>query len=86
MKQMSKEYYVLLEQLQAVDFALVDLTLYLDTHPDDNQAIQQFNQLARQRKRLKKLYESSYGPLQQYGNSYSSYPWNWDNTPWPWQV
>jgi len=86
MKQMPKEYYVLLEQLQAVDFALVDLTLYLDTHPDDNQAIQQFNQLARQRKRLKKLYESSYGPLQQYGNSYSSYPWSWDNTPWPWQV
>jgi len=86
MKQMPKEYYVLLEQLQAVDFALVDLTLYLDTHPDDNQAVQQFNQLARQRKRLKKLYESSYGPLQQYGNSYSSYPWSWDNTPWPWQV
>jgi spore coat protein JB len=86
MKQMPKEYYELLEQLQAVDFALVDLTLYLDTHPQDYQAIQQFNQLAQKRKQLKKQYETSYGPLQQYGNSYSNYPWNWDDTPWPWQV
>jgi spore coat protein JB len=86
MKQMPKEYYELLEQLQAVDFALVDLTLYLDTHPQDYQAIQQFNQLAQKRKQLKKQYETSYGPLQQYGNSYSNYPWNWDDAPWPWQV
>jgi spore coat protein JB len=86
MKQMPKEYYELLEQLQAVDFALVDLTLYLDTHPHDYQAIQQFNQLAQKRKQLKKQYETSYGPLQQYGNSYSNYPWNWDDAPWPWQV
>ncbi|HZG60311.1 MAG TPA: spore coat protein CotJB [Anoxybacillus sp.] len=86
MKQMPKEYYELLEQLQTVDFALIDLTLYLDTHPDDYQAIQQFNQLAQKRKQLKKQYETSYGPLQQYGNSYSNYPWNWDDAPWPWQV
>ncbi|GGJ60009.1 spore coat protein JB [Anoxybacillus voinovskiensis] len=86
MKQLPKEYYELLEQLQMVDFALVDLTLYLDTHPNDYQAIQQFNQLAQQRKQLKKQYETTYGPLQQYGNSYSNYPWNWDDTPWPWQV
>jgi spore coat protein JB len=86
MKQMPPEYYELLEELQAVDFALVDLTLYLDTHPDDYQAIQQFNQLAQKRKQLKKQFESCYGPLQQYGNSYSNYPWNWNDSPWPWQV
>jgi spore coat protein JB len=86
MKQMPKDFYELLEQLQMVDFALVDLTLYLDTHPTDYQAIQQFNQLSQKRKQLKKQFESSYGPMQQYGNSYSSYPWNWDDSPWPWQV
>ncbi|ANB59154.1 cotJB family protein [Anoxybacillus sp. B7M1] len=86
MKQLPKEYYELLEQLQAVDFVLVELTLYLDTHPNDYQAIQQFNQFAQKRKQLKKQYEETYGPLQQFGNSYSSYPWNWDDTPWPWQV
>ena len=35
MKQMPPEYYQLMEQLQAVDFVLVELTLYLDTHNED---------------------------------------------------
>lgn len=86
MKQMPPEYYQLLEQLQAVDFVLVDLTLYLDTHNDDAEAIKQFNQFASERKKIKKAIESKFGPLQQFGNSYSSYPWNWDDAPWPWQV
>lgn len=86
MKQVSSEYYQLLEQLQAVDFVLVELTLYLDTHPDDFEAINQFNHYAKERKHLKKSFESQFGPLLQYGNSYSGYPWNWKDTPWPWQV
>jgi len=35
MKQVPAEYYQMMEQLQAVDFVLVELTLYLDTHNDD---------------------------------------------------
>ncbi|KGP93162.1 cotJB protein [Pontibacillus chungwhensis BH030062] len=79
-------YYELLEEIQAVDFVLVELTLYLDTHPEDYEAIKQFNQYAQQSKKLKKQYEQQYGPLRQYGESYSGYPWNWNNAPWPWQV
>jgi spore coat protein JB len=86
MKQMPQEFYTTMEQLQAVDFVLVELTLYLDTHPDDFEAINQFNQFAKERKRLKKIIESNYGPLMQYGNSYSGYPWNWNDAPWPWQL
>ncbi|MFT9600016.1 spore coat protein CotJB [Mesobacillus sp.] len=86
MKQLPKEFYAAMEELQAVDFVLVDLTLYLDTHPEDYDAINQFNQFAKERRRLKKVVESMYGPLQQYGNSYSGYPWNWDDGPWPWQI
>lgn len=86
MNQLSQEFYVTMEQLQAVDFVLVELTLYLDTHPDDFDAINQFNQFAKERKRLKKVIESNYGPLMQYGNSYSGYPWDWNDAPWPWQL
>ncbi len=85
-KQLPEEFYKLMEDLQAVDFALVDLTLYLDTHPKDQQAIQQFNQLAKESKRLRKQVEQIYGPLCQYGHSYSGYPWNWADSPWPWQI
>ncbi|WP_423798973.1 spore coat protein CotJB [Neobacillus sp. SAB-20_R2A] len=86
MKQVPAEYYQLMEQLQAVDFVLVELTLYLDTHNDDLEAINQFNHYVKERKRIKKAFESQFGPLQQFGNSYSGHPWNWDDSPWPWQV
>lgn len=86
MKQVPAEYYQLMEQLQAVDFVLVELTLYLDTHPDDAESINQFNHYAKERKRIKKMFESQFGPLLQYGNSYSAYPWNWADSPWPWEV
>lgn len=86
MNQVPAEYYQLMEQLQAVDFVLVELTLYLDTHNDDLEAINQFNHYAKERKKIKKQFESQFGPLQQFGNSFSGYPWNWDDTPWPWQV
>ncbi|MFD1738588.1 spore coat protein CotJB [Bacillus salitolerans] len=86
MKQLPPEFYSLMEELQAVDFVLVELTLYLDTHPDDYESIRQYNTFAKQRGLLKKKIESCYGPLQQYGNSYSGYPWNWDDAPWPWQL
>jgi spore coat protein JB len=86
MKQVPAEYYPLMEQLQTVDFILVELTLYLDTHPDDLEAINQFNHYVNERKKIKKAFESQFGPLMQFGNSYSGYPWNWKDTPWPWQV
>lgn len=75
-----------LEELQKVDFALVELTLYLDTHPTDMQAVQQFNQLAQRRQQQANAFEMKYGPLLQYGHSYSRFPWQWVDSPWPWQV
>ncbi|GAA0329601.1 spore coat protein CotJB [Bacillus carboniphilus] len=81
-----QEYYDLLEKIQAADFVLVELTLYLDTHPDDMAALQQFNQYAQYSKQLKQMYEETYGPLQQYGNSYTDANWSWGRSPWPWQV
>lgn len=85
-KQLPPEFYDLMEQLQAVDFVLVELTLYLDTHNGDLDAINQFNHYAKERKKLKKAVESIYGPLMQFGHSFSGQPWDWDDTPWPWQV
>lgn len=81
-----KQFYELLERLQAVDFAVLELNLYLDTHPHDMHAIEQFNQLAQQRWGIAQEFESLYGPLLNFGHSYSGYPWQWNDVPWPWQV
>ncbi|WLD95366.1 spore coat protein CotJB [Alkalihalobacillus sp. AL-G] len=83
---MPEEFYRLMQQLQEVDFVLVELTLYLDTHPQDYETIKQFNECAQRSMLLKQQIESKYGPLQQFGNSYSGYPWNWNQPPWPWQM
>jgi spore coat protein JB len=85
-KQLPAEYYQLLEQLQAVDFVLVELNLYLDTHNGDQEAIKQYNHYVGEAKKLRHAIESKYGPLMHFGQSYAGTPWNWDDSPWPWQV
>ncbi len=85
-KVLPEEFYPLLEKLQVIDFVLVELTLYLDTHPNDHAAIKQFNEVAQYRRQIKEEVEQYYGPLQQFGNSFSDYPWNWSEGPWPWQI
>lgn len=81
-----ERYYRMLEELQALDFTLLELNLYLDTHKGDTNAVNQYNQLVQRRWMAAQEFESLYGPLMNFGHSYSGYPWQWDDTPWPWQV
>lgn len=83
---MPAEFYRLLEEIQAIDFVIVELNLYLDTHPNDLETIEQFNNFTEQSMNLKIQYEQKFGPLMNFGRSYSNYPFNWVDTPWPWQV
>ena len=79
-------YYEMLEQLQVLDFALVELNLFLDTHPEDLKSIEQFNQLTYERTKLANQFQELYGPLQNFGRADSKCPWQWSESPWPWQV
>ncbi|WP_044899427.1 spore coat protein CotJB [Brevibacillus sp. LEMMJ03] len=85
-KQVDERYYQLMHELQTLDFVLVELSLYLNTHRDDMNAIQQFNEYSGRRWQVACEFEAHYGPLLQYGHSYSGYPWQWPESPWPWQV
>jgi spore coat protein JB len=76
----------LLRKLQEVDFVLVELTLYLDTHPDDHDAINQYNQCSLEREGIRSEYEEKYGPLMHFGHSYNRYPGGWSEGPWPWEI
>lgn len=84
--QLDDTYYALLQELQVVDFVLVELNLYLDTHPNDTAALQQFNHFVGLRKNIAQHYEANYGPLMHFGHSSSQAPWQWIDSPWPWQV
>jgi spore coat protein JB len=85
-KKVDAHYYQQMLDLQTVDFALVELTLYLDTHPLDPYALRQFNKLSQERQEIARSFEMAYGPLLQFGHSFSREPWEWVETPWPWQV
>ncbi len=73
----------MLRQLSALDFYVIDLNLYLNTHPDDRDAINKYNAVVREAAAMRKEFESQYGPLSPQFES--KVPWQWIDNPWPWQ-
>ena len=74
----------LLTNIDALSFAMVDLGLFLDVNPNNQDAIKLFNQYREQKENLTKDYESKYGPITLDSDSLNSYPWSWKDMPWPW--
>lgn len=74
----------LLEQIAQCEFTLVDINLFLDTHPDNERALSDYNCYAQQLRSLKAMFEENYGPLENFGNSISEGSWKWVSQAWPW--
>lgn len=53
----------LLKEIDEVSFAVNDVTLYLDTHPDCREGIAYFNEMAPRRAALLKQFAESFEPL-----------------------
>ncbi|MFU0824424.1 spore coat protein CotJB [Clostridium sp.] len=75
----------LLRQIQQVEFALVDLNLYLDNHPTNKKAIEDFNEFQEEYMKLKKEYETRFRMFANFGNSKADPSWSWVDEPWPWE-
>lgn len=77
----------LLEQIAQCEFVLVDINLFLDTHPDNERALSDYNGYAEQLAAMKKLYVENYGPLENFGGSVNRCDtnWLWNEQPFPWQ-
>lgn len=80
------EYEQLTEDLQAACFVMHELDLYLHTHPNDAQAIKQYNQYYKYKKELTTYIEEKFGPIEQYAKNPTSTEWAWAESPWPWQL
>jgi len=72
----------LMRCIQEHKFAVVELSLYLDTHPCDEKALKMQNEHARALKEAKEKYEKMYGPLTRY---YPMTKWKWVSESWPWE-
>ena len=53
----------LLKSLMELDFIAVDLGLFLNTHPDDSDAIAAYNQVITAADTVRMKYEETFGPL-----------------------
>ncbi len=81
---MGKEYAQLLNDISVISFTLIELNLYLDTHPHDKQAMEYFNHYARIENQLKEDFSSKYYPLTILLSS-DTKDWSWTLAPMPWE-
>jgi len=68
--------------LKAYKFSVIELALYLDTHPDDEKALCLHREYCKKVKELEEKYQKMFGPLSIY---YPCKKWRWLEGPWPWE-
>lgn len=67
--------------LSAIQFAMWELHLYLDTHPEDISALKLYNKYEDKYKVCKEEYEQKYGTLYSSSGTPGA---GWLKNPWPW--
>ena len=71
-------------ELQVMAFAIHELALYLDTHPEDKEALELYQQLQQMYEDAARDFSVSHGPLNHRtptkGDTY-----RWLDDPWPWE-
>ena len=77
------EKETILLKLYESDFALHDLNLYLDLHPDNEYIYNEFKKEVNIFNETKSIYEKKYGPLCLEDNTSNEYIWYLG--PWPWE-
>lgn len=78
------EKETLLRKIQELEFALVELNLYLDSHPNCEKALRYYQELLADHQKLADSYEEKFGALTAAGNCADE--WNWVMTPFPWEL
>lgn len=72
----------LMQKIQSYEFAINELALYLDTHPEDEKALNLHRRYCNEVKDLKDKYQKVYGPLT---INVPCNKWKWIDEPWPWE-
>ena len=75
----------MLTDIDSLEFAIIDLNLYLDIYPDDKKTIELFNKYRIELNELLYNYQNKYGPILLDSDSLNNIPWMWNNKPWPWE-
>lgn len=71
--------------LRAFDFAILETALFLNAHPDHEEALAYYCELREKYDKLYAEYTENCGPLTIHTNDNKS-SWDWVKTPWPWEL
>lgn len=74
------------QQLAQSCFAVHEAVLYLDTHPDDQNALEYYRRKQQQLMQASENYQKVVGPIRACTVDTSSGGWRWIETPWPWEI
>lgn len=74
----------LFNDINEMSFMLDDITLYLNTHPTCQNALNEYQKFKELRQEAIYKYTEKYGPICRYDVSVDNY-WSWVNMPWPWE-
>ena len=69
-------------KIKEYQFSIIELGLYLDTHPEDEKALCLHRHYTNVLKELMDKYQKVYGPLT---INYPCNKWRWLEMPWPWE-
>ena len=72
----------MMRQIKCLNFAIVELAEYLDTHPTDQKALCLHREYCNQYNQVKEKYQKIFGPLSIYCPCNK---WRWLEEPWPWE-
>lgn len=89
----------LLQEINEISFIVNDLNLYLDTHPQDNEALDAFSHSMAKRRQLLDTYAKEFEPLtlncvcpdtNNQSQTHTKYPgqkhFTWTDGPLPWDI
>lgn len=74
----------LLKRLQICDFTLMEVALFLDTHPENKEALEYYQKHLALRENTLQEYVKRFGPITQ-NDQKNSTTWEWVKGPWPWE-
>ena len=87
MKCDNSKLYSLLRKIQEMEFVAIELNLYLNTHPCDVAAQNDYNCAVEILRKHIEKYECEFGPLLNFGlGGVTKNPWQWLQGPWPWEM
>lgn len=74
----------LFRTIQMYGFAIDEIVLYLDTHPNCQNALNYYHKYNNLKREAVEEYNRLYGPLTA-KQVRSREKWTWTNEPWPWE-